>query len=309
MKKADVKEAVKIGSSLAKLRRMERTGPFDHMQVHSGSVPYLSFPVLDRETWLQAGFTTRLGGVSGGGQESLNLSYTREQGSRANVDENFRRLAESAGFPAEEMVFSWQTHTTNIRVVRAEDRGKGFIKERDYEDIDGLVTDVPGLTLMTFYGDCVPVLAADPVHHVIGAAHSGWKGTLNDIGSELIRVMKEQYGCDPADMVAAIGPSICMDCFEVGQEVADAFREKRTAQEFEQICRASSDPEKRRAGKYHIDLQQACAQNFQRAGLLPGRISLPDVCSCCNADLLFSHRGSRGDHGLMAAFMRILPQD
>ena len=170
-----------IGTDLTTLRRKPAVRAIDHLCVHSGEVPFLSFPLLDEQDWLMNCFSTRLGGVSEEGLAALNLSYTREKGGREKVDENFRRMAESAGFPAEDMVLSWQTHTTNIRVVREEDRGKGFTSQRDYCDIDGLVTDVPGLVLVTFYGDCVPLLAADPVRHVIGAAHSGWKGTLNNV--------------------------------------------------------------------------------------------------------------------------------
>lgn len=295
-----------IGTDLTTLRRKPAVRAIDHLCVHSGEVPFLSFPLMDEQDWLMNCFSTRLGGVSEEGLAALNLSYTREKGGREKVDENFRRMAESAGFPAEDMVLSWQTHTTNIRVVREEDRGKGFTSQRDYCDIDGLVTDVPGLVLVTFYGDCVPLLAADPVRHVIGAAHSGWKGTLNNIGGELIRTMKETYGCDPADVIAAIGPSICSDCFEVDRDVADAFRAKTDPDVFEKICRTASDPEKRKAGKHHIDLQEACRQNFLHAGLAFDRISVPDVCSCCNSDLLFSHRGSPEEHGLMAAFLGIL---
>lgn len=113
-----------IGTDLTTLRRKPAVRAIDHLCVHSGEVPFLSFPLLDEQDWLMNCFSTRLGGVSEEGLAALNLSYTREKGGREKVDENFRRMAESAGFPAEDMVLSWQTHTTNIRVVREEDREK-----------------------------------------------------------------------------------------------------------------------------------------------------------------------------------------
>ena len=293
--------------SLADLHRKESVREIDRMGVREGKVPVLTFPLLEKENWLSCGFTTRLGGVSEGGLSELNLSYTREK-NRANVDTNFRLLAESAGFKPEDMVLSFQTHTTNIRVVTASDRGKGFSRERDYSDIDGLVTNIPGLVLITFYGDCVPLMVADPEHHAVGCAHSGWKGTLNNIGKELVRMMEKEYGSEPQKLLAAIGPSICADCFEVDQDVAEAFRRKIPADQFSKICRPSADPEKKAQGKHHINLQEACRQNFLAQGLLPEHISIPDLCTCCNPDLLFSHRGSMGEHGLMAGFMRIIPQ-
>lgn len=105
-------------------------------------------------------------------------------------------------------VFTDQTHTTNVRRVTAEDAGKGIVKERDYTDIDGLITNEPGLVLSTFYADCVPLYFVDPVHRAIGMSHSGWKGTVGKMGEATITAMKREFGTEAKDLVCAIGPSI-----------------------------------------------------------------------------------------------------
>ena len=194
---------------------------FDEME---GAVPYLSFPMLRDTGLVTDGFSTRLGGVSEGCFSSLNLSFDRGD-DRAAVAENFRRMGEALGIRCEDMVLSQQTHTTNIRIVTDEDRGKGITRERDYTDIDGLITNVPGICLVTTYADCVPLYFLDPVKKVIALSHSGWRGTVGKIGKKTVELMHEEFGSEPADILAAIGPSVCQDCYEVSADVTDRFRE------------------------------------------------------------------------------------
>lgn len=122
-------------------------------------------------------------------------------------------------------VFTDQTHTTNVRRVTAEDAGKGIVKERDYTDIDGLITNEPGLVLSTFYADCVPLYFVDPVHRAIGMSHSGWKGTVGKMGAATITAMKREFGTETERFSLCHRPSICQDCYEVSEDVADAFKE------------------------------------------------------------------------------------
>ena len=185
-------------------------------------VTYLTFPALDEIPWLRHAFSTRLGGVSSGHVGSLNLGYGCEE-NQENVRENFRRIAKAAGFCPEQMVLSKQTHTTNIKVVTKADEGYGYTKDRDYDDIDGLVTGEAGPVLVTFYADCVPLLAVDRVRRVIGNAHSGWRGTVHDMGGTLLSVMEKEYGTRPEDVVCVIGPSICQSCYEVSEDVIEQF--------------------------------------------------------------------------------------
>ena len=282
-----------------KLVRKRACRPADTLVWHGrGEVPFLSFPLLDEQPWLLNGFSTRLGGVTPGKIGSLNLAFSREK-SRENVEENFRRIAGAIGFPPESMVFSQQTHTTNIRYVTDADAGNGYLRELKYRDVDGLITDSSHVTLVTFYADCVPLLAADPVHRVIGAAHSGWKGTVRSIGAELVKAMTERFGTDPADLVTVIGPSICQSCYEVSEDVADRFREAYAKHLHPLLLQDRGN------GKYLLNLQEACRQNFLSAGVREDRISLPDLCTCCNSQVLFSHRASQGERGLLAAFLKI----
>ena len=142
----------------------------------NGGVPYLSFKALDDTGLTVNGFSTRMGGASRGKFSTMNFSYSRGDAAE-DVLENFTRMAAALGVERDRMVVSHQTHTVNLRRVTLEDAGKGVIRERDYRDIDGLITDVPGLTLVTFYADCVPLYLLDPVNRAIGLSHSGWRGT------------------------------------------------------------------------------------------------------------------------------------
>ena len=153
--------------------------------VEREGVPFLVFPGLDETEAVIHGFSTRMGGVSEGMFSSMNLSFARgdEEG---RVRENFARLGRAMGLDCRNLVFSDQTHTSNVRVVTEADRGQGFVREKDYRDVDGLVTNVPGLVLAAFYADCVPLFLVDPVHRAVGLSHSGWKGTVGKIGKRTV---------------------------------------------------------------------------------------------------------------------------
>ena len=144
-------------------------------------VTWLTYPAFEKFPGIVHGFSTRLGGVSQGIYESMNLSFTRGDEESA-VRENYRRLSDAMGFSMEDIVTSDQTHTTNVRVVTEEDRGNGITKPRPYTDVDGMITNVPGIVLVTSYADCVPLYFVDPVRKAIGLSHSGWKGTVGHIG-------------------------------------------------------------------------------------------------------------------------------
>lgn len=188
-----------------------------------GGVPYLSFRALKKTGLVADGFSTRLGGVSKGDCAAMNFSYTRGD-DPSDVLENFTRMAAALGVERDRMVVSWQTHTVHVRQMTEDDAGKGVIRPREYRDIDGMITDVPGLTLVTFYADCVPLYVVDPVHRAIGLSHAGWRGTVKGMARETLKAMKEAFGTRPEDLTVCIGPSICKDCFEVGEEVVEEFK-------------------------------------------------------------------------------------
>ena len=203
------------------IRWKKSEGPRPEIREKEGVV-WLSFPLLEQTGIVVQGFTTRLGGVSTGMFSSMNLSFTRGDREEA-VRENFRRAGKAMGFSVESIVTSDQTHTDHVRVVTREDCGGGILRPRTYRQVDGLLTREPGVTLATFYADCVPLYFVDPVRRAIALTHSGWRGTVQRIGKVTVETMAREFGSRPEDLVAAIGPSICQDCYEVGEEVAEAF--------------------------------------------------------------------------------------
>lgn len=263
---------------------------------HAG-VSFLTFEKLLQIPCIKHGFSTRMGGVSEGIYSSMNLSYTRGDEEKA-VTNNFRRMMAALEMDSSNLVFSDQTHTTNVRVVTARDRGKGFTKKRDYSDIDGLVTNVPGLVLATFYADCVPLYFVDPVKKAIGLSHSGWRGTVGKIGLNTVKLMQAEYGCDPADMIGCIAPSICQDCYEVSEDVIAEF-DKAFGEDAGRLYYRKEN------GKYQLNLWKANELVMKEAGLTPEHIVVTDICTCCNADKLFSHRASHGQRGNLGAFLML----
>lgn len=271
----------------------------DRMKVnHNGEVLYLTFPRLDAIPGVVHGFTTRLGGVSEGDCASMNLSFARGDLEEA-VFENYRRIGEAMGFSVDQIVCSDQTHTTNVRVVTGQDCGCGIHKEKPYRDVDGLITNEPGVVLATFYADCVPLFLMDPIKKVIGLSHSGWKGTVGNIGKVTVERMVKEYGCKPEDIYGAIGPSICQDCYEVSEDVIVQFQKAFSKEQCEDMIVDKGN------GKYQLDLWKACVYNFLEAGIISEHISEPNLCTCCNSQVLFSHRASKGKRGNLGAFMKL----
>ena len=260
--------------------------------------PFLEYPLLKNTGIVRHGFSTRLGGVSKGCYASLNLSFDRGDDENA-VRENFRRIAEEIGVRVEDMVLSQQTHTTNVRLVTEEDRGKGIVKERDYTDVDGLITDVPGLCLVTSYADCVPLYFVDPVHRAIGLSHSGWRGTVGKIGKHTVERMGECFGSRPEDIVAAIGPSVCMDCYEVSGDVIERFKEAFDCQFWSRIFYQKEN------GKYQLDLWKANELILKEAGIEERHIAVTNVCTHCNSGILYSHRATGDKRGNLCAFLAL----
>lgn len=262
-------------------------------------VPYIQFKNLSATGIVKHGFSTRKGGVSTGIFSSMNLNFKRGDDPDA-VMENYRRMAAALNMRVEDMVLSDQTHTTNVRVITEEDRGKGILKPQDYSDVDGMITNVPGIVLVTSYADCVPLYFVDPVRKAIGLSHSGWKGTVGHIGQKTVWKMHEVYGTEPKDIVAAIGPSICQSCYEVSDDVTEAFRANFTADEAADILLDKGN------GKYQLDLWKANWYVLTDAGILPEHLSVTDLCTACHPDLLWSHRKTNGQRGGLSAFLSLI---
>ena len=269
---------------------------FEEKQV--GEVLYLSYPLLEQTLIVYHGFSTRIGGVSEGIFSSMNLSFSRGD-DEACVRENFKRMAETIGVEPNSLVFAAQTHTTNVRKVTAEDKGKGIVYPLDYQDVDGLITNEPGICLTTFYADCVPLFFIDPVHKAIGLSHSGWRGTVGKMGQETLRRMTEEYGTEAEDVIAAVGPSICQDCYEVSEDVIEKFKEA-----FDEIYWRELFYKKEN-NKYQLNLWKANEIILLEAGVRKENIAVTNVCTNCNSDVLFSHRATKGERGSLAAFMAL----
>lgn len=269
-------------------------------QNRTGEVEYLTFPLLEQTGLVRHLFSTRIGGVSEGIYNSMNLSYTRGDRKEA-VDENFRRIADVLGCKVEDIVCSDQTHTTNLRVVSHEDGGKGIVIPKDYRDVDGLLTDEPGLVLATFYADCVPLYFVDTKNRAVALAHSGWRGTVSRMGHCVIEKMQEVYGSKAEDIVAAIGPSICQECYEVSEDVAEAFiREFHMPGQEQEILISKKN------GKYQLNLWRANEIILTEAGVPREQIQVTDLCTYHNSEYLFSHRASKGKRGNLGAFIGLL---
>lgn len=264
--------------------------------VETDGVHYLSFPLLESSNLVCHGFSTRIGGVSQGNYSSMNFTFTRGDNPE-HVMENYRRMAKVLGVDKERMVLSYQTHTVNVKKVTEEDAGKGIVKDRDYQDIDGLITDVPGITLVTFYADCVPIYILDPIHKAIGLSHSGWRGTVRRMGRVTLNAMKEAYGTNPSDALCCIGPSICKECFEVGEEVILEFEQTFGKAYWNDLFYRKEN------GKYQLNLWKANEIILREEGVT--QIQVTDICTRCNPNYLFSHRIMGNERGNLAAFLCI----
>lgn len=263
--------------------------------INKDSVPFLRYISLEEIPFINHAFSTRLGGVSGGEFESMNLSFGRGDSSE-NVTENYRRFCSSAGFEFDSLVASAQDHHTVVRCVTKENCGVGIYKPRDLESVDALVTNEKGVTLVTYYADCTPLFFVDTERQVIALAHAGWRGTVGRIGAEVIKTMREKYGCKAENIKCAIGPAISKCCYEVDEDCCKNFKAMTDLDTEKFIFPKSS-------GKYMLDLLETNKQVLMSAGVLEKNITVSDVCTCCNSELLWSHRATKGHRGGMAAFM------
>ncbi len=263
---------------------------FDEKLVNG--VPYLSYPIFESLGIVHHGFSTRFGGVSRGNCASMNISTTRGDDPAA-IKENTRRIASAIGVEPENMVFTHQTHTVNVAVVKEKDEGRRF------PETDGMVTDVPGICLVTFYADCVPLYFVDPVKKAIGLSHSGWRGTVRKMGKVTVEKMREAYGCKPEDIVAAIGPSICQDCYEVNGDVIEEFQKNFKMEILPELFYRKEN------GKYQLNLWKANEEVLLEAGIKKEKIAVTNVCTHCNPNVLFSHRTMGDRRGNLSAFLAL----
>jgi YfiH family protein len=182
-----------------------------------------------------------------------------------------------------------QQHTANVRAVGAEAYGAHLNWDKPLPHCDGLITDRPGVPLMTIHADCPAILLYDPVRKAAGTLHSGWRGTVGKIGLEGVRQMVQTYGSDPSDILAGIGPSIGPCCYQVGEPVLSEVRQAFGADDAARLLIQQPD------GSFHFDLWQAIYLTLREAGLQPGHIEQSQVCTLCRQEQFFSYRATPPD--------------
>jgi YfiH family protein len=233
----------------------------------------------DTLSGVRHGFSTHKGGVSAAPWDTLNLGVGRGD-DMENVRENYRRFCAAVGTDPARCVLSKQVHEDNVRLVTAEDCGKGLWRDRDYTSVDAMICNTPEIPLVVFSADCNIILLYDPVRRAIGAAHAGWRGTAQGIVKKTVEQMTAAFGCDPNHIRAAIGPAIGPCCFETDGDVPEALR-----------AALGDDAEPYMAwngSKWHIDLKAINALWLRRAGV--EQIDICDHCTACRPDLYWSHR-------------------
>ena len=276
----------------------EHPFPLVEYTISTSILPMVESPLFQRETGIQHGFSTRKGGVSKEHLASLNLSFSVED-AKENVLENFRRIGERFGKTPEDFVLSKQSHETKVLKVGMKDRGKGITKDRDYEGIDALITDEEGLILSCFSADCVPILFYDPIHKAVGACHSGWRGTKGKILQNVVEEMRKHFSSNPAEILIAIGPSICKEQYVVSEDLALSFLE-----DYPDVGENSSSPIQRISkDKFQLDLWDLNRRIALDSGIKEEHISISGYCTMENPELFFSHRYSQGKRGLQGAFI------
>ncbi len=257
---------------------------------------YINFPKLEKTGIVRHIFSTKIGGVSPFPYGPMNMSFTHD--SRENVIKNYELLCDCVGIDPNHLVLSKQTHTNNVKIVNKIHCGTGYTKE-SFQDIDGLITNEPGVALVTQYADCTPLIFCDPVKKVIATSHSGWRGTVQEIGKVTVQKMQKEFGCNPSDIIACIGPCIGKCCYEVDDPVYGAFKKL----EYLDLNKIFTD---KGGGKYWLDMVEANKQILLNSGIKEENIDISDLCTHCNSDTLHSHRATKGQRGTIGVIIELI---
>lgn len=264
---------------------------------HAAPTPYLTLNAFSALPGIKHGFSTRWGGVSDDIYSTMNLGF-KTADTKENIRKNYEIICNAMGLCADHLTLTDQTHSANIKMITTKDIGKGFTRLQDYQEIDGLITNLPQVPLSVVHADCVPLIFADAKQKVIGAAHAGWRGTVNGIAANMIQLFTQQFGSNPADIWMGIGPSIGFCCYEVDEPVAEIFLSKPQLANSDALTPTAP-------GKYHINLQKVNSLFAQSRGVLPAHIIDIGLCTNCHKDIFFSHRGHHGKRGLLASFIQL----
>lgn len=279
----------------AAYREKARLFSYGHILAQGGRVKVFKSPLLQAESGIKHGFSSRIGGVSTGCFSELNLSLTRDEPDKKAPD-NFRILCASEGLSHESLAVVNYEHGDVVLPVTASDAGRGFEKA-PFAPCDGIVTNERDITLVTLHADCSAYFLYDRRKKVVGLCHAGWKGTLARIGQNAVELMHSRYGCEPGDILAAVGPCISQRNFEVDESLGLRFLAEFGC---ESLCREG------KPGKLMLDIEAAAAISFLDAGISPENISLMNVCTYGTPELLYSYRRDNANSGAMAAYICLI---
>lgn len=266
----------------------------DLIKRQKDEIIYFESPQLASIPQIKHAFFTRYGGVSSGDFESLNLRLSCDD-DKNKVLENFSIAASFVGGSSEKIARTYQRHTDNIMSVT---EGHGPESVPDPEGVDAIMTDRRDVVLTVFYADCQPILLYDRKQSIIAAIHAGWRGIIKELPHKTLEKMREVYGTDPADIIAAIGPSICRGCFETDDDVPEATLSVYGERVREYVYRKGS--------KWHVDLKNITYISLIESGVMPYNIDFSNSCTKCNGEELFwSHRKHGEARGVQGAMIRL----
>ncbi|MBP2660768.1 MAG: hypothetical protein H6Q69_3800 [Firmicutes bacterium] len=243
---------------------------------------------------IKHGISSRFGGISKPPFHSLNVALHTGDCDESVII-NRQLFCQGIGINSEHIVTAQQLHTDHIAVVTKEAKGRGA---GSYEDAipntDALITNVPGVPLMLFFADCVPVLIADPVQRAIGAVHAGWRGTVEKIAQKTILSMQSNFGTKPEDCLVGIAPSIGPCCYVVDEIVINKL--KKQFNNWEELIKEANEK-----GKWYFDLWKANIHQLEEIGAKGSNLVTSGVCTACNHELFFSYRKENGATGRIGA--------
>lgn len=257
-------------------------------------VEFGAIPAFERSGLVRHGFTTRKGGVSAAPFDSLNLNRRRGD-EPAIVRTNYQLVCDAIGVPLEALVLANYEHGATVHRVGLSDRGKGMTRPTDLPKCDGLITDEPGVALMTLHADCMGVFLLDPVRACIGVCHAGWKGVAAGMGGAMVRGMAKEFGCAPENLICGISAHIRSCCFEVGEPVAEIFRDAFGAHAVIE----------RVGGKPTVDLEACMIDSLLGIGVRETNITVQGECTCCKPGSYYSYRRDKGKTGSMASVLML----
>lgn len=250
---------------------------------------------IGRIPFVRHGLTRRVAGL---GKADGNISYT-EPRDTSDAWEMRQRWCQEMGIEARTLVTAHQVHGNTVGVVPASMAGTGSAPGTGlFGKFDSLITNEPNVAVMMTHADCLAVIVCDPQMRAVGVIHAGWRGTVADVSGQTIRAMVERFGSGPEEILAFIGPGVCRNCYEVGDEVIEGWTKA--------AVRAGKRAVERTSGTWHFDLAEANRLQLLAAGVRPDAIELSGICTRCQSNEWFSHRAQGPLTGRFASIITVI---